>query len=279
MINVIKENLERIFNSIIHHKKEGNFLMLELDYIEYIGKNELLGKITKEIIREEKISIKFLEEMFNLFMIIVACRDFKTCNSKKESSLVSPTFTDKEIDKKYNLRKKFKEFLINEYNEFKEAKKIAGNRSVSEATDFFDHSWKDDIIDDSSLLHIQQLHNNLMAKLSEIEIKKALNKKRKTIKNSKASYKGGILYIKNKKISFSSKPNQRNLLNTLFKHPENIWDNDEIWEDWGEQDLIGKTLKFYTASDEINKKIAIETGLKDFLIKSTMQIQINPKYL
>jgi len=99
------------------------------------------------------------------------------------------------------------------------------------------------------------------------------------IKIEKTTFRSGTLFFQNKQLNFDKKPIQKDLLNTLFKKPKYKWTNDEIWEDWGENDLKGKTLKFYTASDEINKTIALDTGIRDFLIKSTKQIQINQKYI
>jgi hypothetical protein len=92
-------------------------------------------------------------------------------------------------------------------------------------------------------------------------------------------FKDGTLYFEDKQFNFNRKQIQKDLLNTLFKKPKYNWSNDEIWEDWGEEDFKNKTLKFYTASDEINKMIALETGVRDFLIKGTKQVQINPKYI
>jgi hypothetical protein len=77
----------------------------------------------------------------------------------------------------------------------------------------------------------------------------------------------------------SGGPIQADLLNTLFKEPEKNWSNDEIYEDWGEGDFKEKTNKFYTAGYEINRAIAVETTIKDFLILSTKEIRINEKYL
>lgn len=109
--------------------------------------------------------------------------------------------------------------------------------------------------------------------LEELSILKTNTKEEKVV------YNDGTLFFKGAEFDFNNKPIQKDLLNTLFKKPKCKWTNDEIWEDWGENDFKAKTLKFYTASDEINKTIALDTGIRDFLIKSTKQIQINPKYL
>lgn len=99
------------------------------------------------------------------------------------------------------------------------------------------------------------------------------------LKKLKIKFNKGCLIINNTKIDFNKKPLQKELLNTLFKDTKRNWSNDEIWEDWGEDDLTKRTLKFYSASDNINKTIALEKGIKDFLIKDTKQIKINSKYL
>jgi len=104
-------------------------------------------------------------------------------------------------------------------------------------------------------------------------------KKRKKKTENGIKFEGDILYLMGKEINFNNKPNQKNLLTTLFKNPRKKWDNDEIWEDWGEQDLIGKTNMFYTAGYEINKIVKEETSIKIFLNLSTKQIFITPKLL
>jgi len=112
--------------------------------------------------------------------------------------------------------------------------------------------------------------------LEELLVVKALVRKEKNIKTS---YENGVLSFRGTKFNFGSKQLQKTLLDTLFKKPKNNWSNDEIWEDWGEPDLIGKTLKFYTAGDEINKAIAMELKIKDFIVKTTKDVRINPKYV
>lgn len=278
MIKIIKENLDRRYNALLHQKKEGNFLLLKIDYIEFIGKNELLGIAMKSLIKEQKISNKFLQDFFNHFMITILLRQYEADKQNKEK-IIFPSFVDKKIEERYNLFKNFRQMIVDEDKAYQEAKETTNGRKVSEATDFFDLKPSKIIKKDDDLFHIQQLHNNLMEKLSEIEIKDLNNMLNKKIGGKNISFKDGILYFLNKEFDFNNKPIQKDLLNTLFKKPKYQWTNDEIWEDWGENDLKTKTLKFYTASDEINKTITLDTGIRDFLIKSTKQIQINPKYL
>ena len=96
----------------------------------------------------------------------------------------------------------------------------------------------------------------------------------------KVKFVNGILDFKNKKIDFNKKPNQKDLLLTLFKNPKKNWFYDEIYEDWGENDFVKNGWrKLYTAGDGINKAIAIETSIKSFIIKNTKQIQINQEYI
>lgn len=94
----------------------------------------------------------------------------------------------------------------------------------------------------------------------------------------------GILLFQNKKFNFSKKYNQKELLEILFQDAQKNWYYDEVQEKSTFSELLqskNKPLwrKFYTASDEINKFIAIDLGIKDFILKSTKQIRINPKYV
>lgn len=102
-------------------------------------------------------------------------------------------------------------------------------------------------------------------------------------------YEQSVLYFKGKEIDFRNKQNQRDLLATLFKEPAKNWSYDEIQETWDDQwEDMKKTnpkeaknywKKFYSAGDDINKAVAIETQVKDFIIKNTKEIRINPKHL
>jgi len=115
--------------------------------------------------------------------------------------------------------------------------------------------------------------------------------KENKLSDSLTKYENGILYFQNKEFDFDKKDNQRDLLNTLFKEPNKNWFYDEIQKDWDENwDGIEKNnpksqkywRKFHTASIGINTTIAIETGIKDLIIKNTGtkgKIRINEKYL
>lgn len=97
---------------------------------------------------------------------------------------------------------------------------------------------------------------------------------------NKLKFKDGILAIDNKEIDFNRKPNQKGLLITLFKKSNCNWSYDEIYDDWGESDFIEDGWrKLYTAGDGINKAIAVETNIKNFITKNTKQIQINQEYI
>ncbi len=103
-----------------------------------------------------------------------------------------------------------------------------------------------------------------------------------------AEYKDGILRFRGKEIDFRNKQNQKDLLTTLFEDPKKNWYYDEIQEKW---DINWKDIKetnseaknywrkFYNAGDDINTAVATETQIKDFIIKNTKEIRINPKYI
>lgn len=72
------------------------------------------------------------------------------------------------------------------------------------------------------------------------------------------------------------------LMRTLFKDTHKVWANDEVLEDWNysfeEIEDLSKN-KVYQAGKKINKTVAEETKIKDFLDVSTKSVAINKKYL
>ncbi len=112
-----------------------------------------------------------------------------------------------------------------------------------------------------------------------------INEKARIIE-SPAKYENGILKFMGKEINFRNKPNQKDLLATVFEEPKKNWSYDEIQNKWDEMiklEVIDRPKdywkKFYSAGDDINKAVAIEAQVKDFVIKNTKEIRINPKYI
>lgn len=142
-------------------------------------------------------------------------------------------------------------------------------------------------VKDNYISYASRFHNYLIKELS----KKSLRPDVQTAKSRKkaipkARYKDGVLCFKDKKIDFNNKPNQKDPLITLFKEPARKWFYDEIQEDWDEFKRLNLVeypkdywRKFYTAGDSIEKAVAIETQEKNFIIKNTKEIRINPKYV
>ncbi|MCX6724312.1 MAG: hypothetical protein NT155_04060 [Candidatus Staskawiczbacteria bacterium] len=129
-------------------------------------------------------------------------------------------------------------------------------------------------------LYATRIHNYLLKKISE--------KEEVVLYDLNANYKNGILSFQNKEIDFNDKPNQKDLLATLFKNVKKNWFYDEIQEDWDEIGIDKAKYpkdywrKFYSAGDDINKAIAIKTQVEDFIIKDATQkgrIRVNPKYI
>ena len=137
------------------------------------------------------------------------------------------------------------------------------------------------------IIKMPELKIKKSEKLSESK-KKAEKPVKKEKINTKAEYDNGILYFRNKEIDFRNKQNQKDLLATLFKDPKKNWYYDEMqgtwddrWEDVKETNPKAKDYwkKFYSAGNDINTAVAIETPIKDFIIKNTKEIRINPKYI
>lgn len=90
-----------------------------------------------------------------------------------------------------------------------------------------------------------------------------------------------FLKIYNSIIKFSKFSDQYDVLRIIFKNNETKnkdWQLSEIAElmDWV-KDFRWKRL--YNTIDAMKKKIAIETGIKDFFITTTQSVKINDKYL
>ena len=100
-----------------------------------------------------------------------------------------------------------------------------------------------------------------------------------------AKYKNDKLYFHGKEINFNRKQNQKDLLIILFGDRYKKWSMDEIMDKWDEtqidKDVKGKNhwRTFNSAADDINTAIAIETQVKDFIIKNTKEMQISQKYI
>lgn len=138
---------------------------------------------------------------------------------------------------------------------------------------------------DKFQLHASRVHNYLIQELSKKEAEKP--EEREKI-NAKAKYSNGILYFRDKEMDFRNKQNQKDLLATLFEDPKKNWYYDEIQEKWDERwEDVKETnpkakdywKKFYSAGNDINTAVAIEVQVKDFIIKNTKEIRINPKYV
>jgi len=90
------------------------------------------------------------------------------------------------------------------------------------------------------------------------------------------------LFFMGKKIQIPPNTNQERICRIIFKNTNNmkrLWSRDELVEKWGENpDMIGWRV-VYNAAREINKKVAIETNIKDLLTIKKVSVRLNPKYL
>ena len=90
-----------------------------------------------------------------------------------------------------------------------------------------------------------------------------------------------VLYICDKNIKIRKFSNQYYILKIVFKNNEaknKDWQLSEIAELIDSKKLFEWKL-LYNTVNEIKKKIAIETQIKDFFITTTQSIKINEKYL
>lgn len=178
---------------------------------------------------------------------------------------------------------------------------LANKRAIKQATlkeGVYGHRWTQNVEIEVNKDTFYQLFNEVQNKYKAFSnkpelynAKKPLDKLESDIKKkikAKINYSNGILYFRDKEIDFRNKQNQKDLLATLFEDPKKNWYYDEIqekwddrWEDVKETNPKAKDYwkKFYSAGNDINTAVAIETQVKDFIIKNTKEIRINPKYI
>jgi len=119
----------------------------------------------------------------------------------------------------------------------------------------------------------QRFHNYITTELVKAETGQKLEY------DSKQS----TLYFVDESIKISKRADSdaHDLLRTIFKDKEKLWDNDEVLEDWKvayDKKRIPKN-KVYQAGKAVNRIIAQETKIKDFLEVTTKNVAINKKYL
>ena len=94
----------------------------------------------------------------------------------------------------------------------------------------------------------------------------------------------GVLQFQGKNILISRTRNSDSyyLLKTVFKDKRRIWNNDEILTDWsgfGVDIDDNPKNKVYQAGRAVNKKVAEETTIKNFLEVTTKFVKVNEKYI
>jgi hypothetical protein len=95
-------------------------------------------------------------------------------------------------------------------------------------------------------------------------------------------WKIGIIFFLGKKIRIPLNTNQEKICRVIFKNMANmkrLWSRDEIVEKWGDNPDMINWRVVYNAARELNKKVAIETKIKDLLTVKKVSVQVNPKYL
>jgi len=87
-----------------------------------------------------------------------------------------------------------------------------------------------------------------------------------------------VLSVCDKDVKIHKFSDQYHLLRILFKDKLKDWQFSEIAE-LIDREKAFKWKNLYNSANEVKKKIAIETGIKDFFITTTQSIKINEKYL
>lgn len=252
--------LERKMQLVRDSKNTQLYYQAIIGYHEYICSSRELTPILSKIIEEDLITPYYLKEIFNDFLIS------QHLKYEVPKEFHFPNFYNEKIENKYKLMKSFAELIKSEYDETNSPSKVHFNPNIP-------------IIKtkrDEEFFYTQKLHNDIIEKLEnklEIEEKTVLS-----FDNEKST-----LYFQNEAIVISknAQSSAHDLLRTIFKDKTKIWNTDEVIDDWHYYlpDEKPPKNKVYQAGKSVNRIVAQETKIKDFLDISTKSISINKKYL
>jgi len=256
--------LERKINLLRDSRHTELYHMAIIDYHEYICSSKHLTRILQEIITEDKVPPAYLKEIFNDFII------FKYIKYDVPKNPIYPNFYTKKIEKKYKLMKSFTELIKSERDASKVPNKINFNPKIPIVN----------LERDEEFFYTQRLHNDIIEKLDEYHEKQVKEKSEKY--NLGFDNEKRLLCFMNENIIISKKEESdtHKLMRTLFSDTSKVWANDEILDDWDYfcNEEVSKN-KVYQAGKAVNRIIAQETKIKDFIIVTTKNVFINKEYL
>jgi len=131
---------------------------------------------------------------------------------------------------------------------------------------------------------LQSQTNGEKVKTTEKQFKKSVGKEEepspieKTEKELFFDPDKSLLIINGQQIKIRKFSDQYHLLRILFEEKLKDWQFSEIAE-LIDSEKAFKWKNLYNSANEIKKKIAIETSIKDFFITTTQSIKINEEYL
>jgi len=258
-IENIKNTLERKLRMITNNKGHGLYFFSVIEYHEYICRSLELLPIIQELIAEDRIPSIYLKQIFNDFML----SGYLKREVPKEHYY--PNFYDEQVDEKYGLMENFIKLTGNDYEDYKKHPNLVHlNPDIP--------SIRSDR--EEQFYYTQRLHNDIVEKLEQLNDL--------WLENIDFNPKTSVLYFNGKEITISkqAESDPHELLKTIFKDKERVWNNDEILDDW-KFDVEKKTpkTKVYQAGRSANRIIAQETTIKDFLDVTTKTVSINKKYL
>lgn len=272
---IIKDNLERRFQALVENKKEEYFTVLATDYFEYLDKQPIFKSLIQQLVNENKVS---RELIFSIATSLLLRRISTLPKDTSYEKLIKNITEDKPV-------KMITSNMVNKFN------KNCGNVGTMNDLVFdfqnrLEEMNKDDSIKgirlvencdrDFFLYSINKFHNDLLEILTRPNPGQILY-----------SSEVGVLEFNNLNIPISKAKNSdpHYLLKTLFKDKHKQWHADEIANDWSidSEDYDSRvnyySNKFYQAGRAINEKVAIKTGVEDFLELTKKSININKKYL
>lgn len=235
-MNEIIKILEDRFQSFIN-KENDDFIAGLVDYVDFIKETPEINIIIEELQKEHSVFLKQFSE----------ARE----KDKKEQTVASSVLLERTEE---ILKHREKNGIFPAWNKIN-LLATCGDNNI-EIVDF--------------VSPCSRLHRYLIEKMEQ-QKNEAIEKVGVRCDFDKDT---GILTINDKKIKFSRTSKQFELLRVMFEEPYKDWQFSELCEEMD----IGETYYWknvYNIVKEIQKKISIETGIKNFFDTTTQSVIIN----
>lgn len=279
------EDLNRYFGSLKYNRVSNlEFWMSLADCVRFISQTEeineavsLLQKKKKDDFGEfEKDYKKIISKNPKISIYNTGDADF---DNKKDFELWA--LWDKLYSVYLSVDKDAREEHLETIKKLQGAEKKWDETLLKSAIGILDEISKDGVHPDlrNYIFCAERIRNYLIGFLRKIKSSEEKDKDETNKKEASFDEDRSILEVAGESVKIQKHTDQYHLLRIMFENPDETskeWFYSEIDE------LVGgghEDKKYYNAAYNINKNVAIETGIKGFIITTNQSARINPSYL